>query len=90
MSNIKNIPLAFAVLWTSFYLSFSATVCPCPRDIHYVCGEDAKTYMNECLAKCDSVDIKCDGNCPCKESRGEFCIAFISTYIFGCLSSSGM
>ena len=72
MSNISEICLAFAILWACSYPSFSATVCPCPRDIHSVCGEDGKTYMNECLAKCDSVNIKCDGGCPCKETIGKF------------------
>ena len=69
MSNTSDILLAFAILLASSYPSYSA-VCPCPRDIHNVCGEDGKTYMNECLAKCGSVAIKCDGNCPCKKSKG--------------------
>ena len=43
-------------------------VCRCPRILRPVCGENGKEYNNECLAKCEGVQKKCDGKCPCKGS----------------------
>ena len=86
MSSIRDTLLALAILWSSSYPSFSATVCPCPRDMHNVCGEDGKTYLNECLARCDSVNVKCDGNCPCKENRGNFSLRYIDKPYFKFIS----
>ena len=30
-----------------------------------VCGSDGKDYPNECQAKCNGVEKKCEGTCPC-------------------------
>ena len=43
--------------------------CPCPRVGGPVCGENGKEYHNACLAKCDGVEKKCDGKCPCQKSK---------------------
>jgi len=49
-------------------------VCLCPALLMPVCGENGKEYANECLAKCEGVEKKCDGECPCKgQQEGERC-----------------
>ena len=30
-----------------------------------VCGKNGKTYWNECLARCENVEMECRGACPC-------------------------
>jgi len=30
-----------------------------------VCGSNGRTYKNKCFARADSVDIQCQGECPC-------------------------
>merc|ERR1719273_1295576 len=63
------------VLLGAIFGSTKANVCQCPRNFHQVCGDDGsengKTYMNNCLAVCDNVLIKCDGACPCQQAREE-------------------
>ena len=39
--------------------------CSCPRILKPVCGEDGRTYNNNCLAECEDVKVECDGGCPC-------------------------
>ena len=36
-----------------------------------VCGDNGKTYDNECLALCDDTFVQCDGYCPCDEQSDE-------------------
>ena len=45
------------------------SACRCPRVRAPVCGENGKDYLNACLAKCDGVEKKCDGKCPCKKRK---------------------
>ena len=40
--------------------------CDCPDNISPVCGSDNKSYSNGCLAKCNNVAIKHDGECKTK------------------------
>jgi len=42
-------------------------ICKCPRTIMSVCGENNKTYWNECLARCDETEVQCGGRCPCPQ-----------------------
>ena len=42
-------------------------ICKCPRTIMSVCGENNKTYWNECLARCDETEVQCGGQCPCPQ-----------------------
>ena len=60
----------------AIFQSSEANVCKCPRNMHMVCGDDGsengKTYMNDCLAACDNIIIKCDGACPCQKARGRY------------------
>ena len=46
---------------------FIFLACSCPEIGSPVCGENGKEYENDCLAKCDGVEKKCDGKCPCKK-----------------------
>ena len=41
--------------------------CKCPRGgMNFkVCGKNGKTYWNECLARCENVEMECRGACPC-------------------------
>lgn len=32
-----------------------------------MCGDDGEEYSNECLARCQGVEVKCMGECPCTE-----------------------
>ena len=37
---------------------------------HSVCGVDGKTYDNESVARCQGVEVECDGDCPCHNNGG--------------------
>ena len=37
-----------------------------------VCGDDGRNYMNDCLAACDNIIVKCNGACPCQQAKGTF------------------
>merc|ERR1719215_214494 len=71
MFNIKV--LVCLTFLGAIFQSSEANVCRCLRNMHKVCGDDGsengKTYMNDCLAACDNITIKCDGACPCQEAR---------------------
>jgi len=49
----------------------SSAICKCPRGASgtQVCGEDGTTYWNSCMANCSSVNVLCEGTCPCSEPR---------------------
>ena len=42
--------------------------CLCSREIDLVCGVDGVDYVNDCVAKCEDVEVSCEGSCPCKET----------------------
>merc|ERR1712198_56274 len=48
-----------------------SAICKCPRgaSVTQVCGEDGTTYWNSCMANCSSVNVLCEGTCPCSEPR---------------------
>jgi hypothetical protein len=47
-----------------------APPCPCPRIMSPVCGNDGKSYNNECLAKCANTTVAAQGECSGKTVGG--------------------
>jgi hypothetical protein len=55
--------ICLAMLWGAGQLG-AETSCSCPKIYLPVCGEDNKTYGNECLAtKCGRVKVAYSGVC---------------------------
>eukprot|EP00095_Tigriopus_kingsejongensis_P011929 maker-scaffold939_size78603-snap-gene-0.7 protein:Tk11929 transcript:maker-scaffold939_size78603-snap-gene-0.7-mRNA-1 annotation:"serine protease inhibitor-1l" len=39
-----------------------------------VCGDDGQTYSNDCLARQKGVFVKCEGQCPCDNTKNcDYC-----------------
>jgi len=43
-------------------------LCVCAANLDPVCGKDGVEYPNSCVAACESVNVACNGSCPCPES----------------------
>ena len=43
-------------------------LCGHTGDINHVCGVDGKTYDNPSVARCNGVEVQCDGECPCDDA----------------------
>ncbi len=54
-----------------FFLENATGVCPIV--LSPVCREDVIEYDNDCLTKCDGVEKKCKGPCPCKSTVCHYC-----------------
>merc|ERR1712212_958886 len=47
--------------------------CICPAVISPVCGMNGVEYSNECAARCEGVEIDCEGECPCSKTNECIC-----------------
>src|SRR3989344_1122929 len=41
----------------------TADLCQCPQEFQPVCGKNYASYPNECLAKCEGVEVLYQGEC---------------------------